>query len=113
MSRNLFPMLLFHEVCHSSKIYLLIDGLKLENGILKEVGSKKQTNVGDKWQTQPSSDSHTDPSLFTAQKDRYSTDICLFVCLFVWFLTMHQPLWVISVRRYQTKHDEDGKSKNL
>ena len=30
-------MLLFH--CHSSKIYLLIDGLKLENGILKEVGS--------------------------------------------------------------------------
>ena len=34
-------MLLFHEVCHSSKIYLLIDGLKLENGILKEVGSNK------------------------------------------------------------------------
>ena len=33
-------MLLFHEVCHSSKIYLLIDGLKLENEILKEVGSK-------------------------------------------------------------------------
>ena len=32
-------MLLFHEVCHSSKIYLLIDVLKLENGILKEVGS--------------------------------------------------------------------------
>ena len=31
-------MLLFHEVCHSSKIYLLIEGLKLENGILKEVG---------------------------------------------------------------------------
>ena len=31
-------MLLFHEVCHSSKIYLLIDGIKLENGILKEVG---------------------------------------------------------------------------
>ena len=30
-------MLLFHEVCHSSKIYLLIDGLKFENGILKEV----------------------------------------------------------------------------
>ena len=22
------------------------------------------------------------------------------VCLFVWFLTTHQPLWVISVRRY-------------
>ena len=39
MSRSLFPMLLFHEVCHSSKIHLLIDGLKLENGILKEVGS--------------------------------------------------------------------------
>ena len=37
----LFPMLLFHEVCHSSKIYLLIDYLKLENGILKEVGSDK------------------------------------------------------------------------
>ena len=33
-------MLLFHEVCHSSKIYLLIDGLKLENGILKEVGPR-------------------------------------------------------------------------
>ena len=32
-------MLLFHEVCHSSKIYLLIDGL--ENGILKEVGSNE------------------------------------------------------------------------
>ena len=37
MSRSLFPILLTHEVCHSSKIYLLIDGLKLENGILKEV----------------------------------------------------------------------------
>ena len=34
-------MLLFHEVCHSSKIYLFIDGLKLENGILKEVGSNE------------------------------------------------------------------------
>ena len=34
-------MLLFHEVCHSSKIYLLIDGLKIENGILKEVGSNE------------------------------------------------------------------------
>ena len=32
-------MMLFNEVCHSSKIYLLIDGLKIENGILKEVGS--------------------------------------------------------------------------
>ena len=32
-------MLLFDEVCHSSKVYLLIGGLKLENGILKEVGS--------------------------------------------------------------------------
>ena len=41
MSRSLFPMLLVHEVCHSSKIYLLIDGLKLENGILKEVGSNE------------------------------------------------------------------------
>ena len=27
-------MLLFHEVCHSSKIYLLIDRLKLENGMV-------------------------------------------------------------------------------
>ena len=34
-------MLLFHEVCHSSKICLLIDGLKLENEILKEDGSMK------------------------------------------------------------------------
>ena len=34
-------MLLFHEVCHSSKIYLLIDGLKLDNEILKEVGSNE------------------------------------------------------------------------
>ena len=34
-------MLLFHEVCHSSKIYLLIDGLKLENRILKEFGSNE------------------------------------------------------------------------
>ena len=34
-------MLLFHEVCHSSKIYLLIDGLKLENGILKVVSSNE------------------------------------------------------------------------
>ena len=34
-------MLLFHEVCHSSKINLLIDGLKLENRILKEVGSNE------------------------------------------------------------------------
>ena len=34
-------MRLSHEVCNSSKIYLLIDGLKLENGILKEVGSNE------------------------------------------------------------------------
>ena len=34
-------MMLFHEACHSSKIYLLIDGLKLENEILKEVGSSE------------------------------------------------------------------------
>ena len=37
-------MLLFHDVCHSSKIYLLIDGLKLENVILKDVGSN-ESNV--------------------------------------------------------------------
>ena len=41
ISRSLFPMLLFHEVSHSSKIYLLVDGLKLENGILKKVGSNE------------------------------------------------------------------------
>ena len=41
ISRSLFPMLLIREVCHSSKIYLLIDGLKLENGFLKEVGSNE------------------------------------------------------------------------
>ena len=41
MSRSLFPMLLFHEVCHSSKIFLLIDGLKLEYEILKEVVSNE------------------------------------------------------------------------
>ena len=35
-------MLLFHEVCHSSKIYVLIIGLKLENEILKEVGSNEK-----------------------------------------------------------------------
>ena len=34
-------MLLFNEVCHYSKIYLLIDGLKYENDILKEVGSNE------------------------------------------------------------------------
>ena len=34
-------MLLFHKVCHSFNIYLLIDGLKLENGTLKEVGSNE------------------------------------------------------------------------
>ena len=32
-------MLLLNIACHSSKIYLLIDGLKLENGMFKEVGS--------------------------------------------------------------------------
>ena len=37
-------MLLFYIVYHSSKIYVLIDGLKLENGILKEVGSN-ESNV--------------------------------------------------------------------
>ena len=26
--------------------------------------------------------------------------VSMFVCLFVWCLTTHQPLWVISVRRY-------------
>ena len=41
MSKSLFPMLLFHEVGHSSTIYVLIDGLKLENGILKEVVSNE------------------------------------------------------------------------
>ena len=39
ITRNIFPMLLFLEVFHRPKRYLLIDGLKLENGILKEVGS--------------------------------------------------------------------------
>ena len=34
-------MLLFHDVCHSSKKYLLKYGLKLENVILKEVGSNQ------------------------------------------------------------------------
>ena len=33
--------------------------------------------------------------------------------VYVWCLTTRQPLWVISVRRYQTKHDLDGKSKKL
>ena len=32
-------MLLFHVVCHSSKTHLLIDGLKLEKRISKELGS--------------------------------------------------------------------------
>ena len=31
--------------------------------------------------------------------------------LFVWCLMTHQPLWVISIRRYLTIHDLDGKSK--
>ena len=47
MSRSSFPILLCHEVCHSSKIYLLIDGLKLENGILKEVASNENTTRND------------------------------------------------------------------
>ena len=38
-------MLLFHEVCHSSKIYLLIDGFKLENGILKEFCSNESDDL--------------------------------------------------------------------
>ena len=50
MSRSFFPMLLFYEVCHSSKIYLLIDGLKLESGILKEVGSN-ESDVFACWST--------------------------------------------------------------
>ena len=33
--------------------------------------------------------------------------------LLIWCLTTHQPLWGISVRRYYTKQDVDGKSKNL
>ena len=39
--KKLFPMLLFHKVCHWSKVYLLKDGFKLENGILTEVGSNE------------------------------------------------------------------------
>ena len=50
VSISLFPICLFHEVCHWSKIYLLIDGLKLENGILKEVGSN-ESNVFACWST--------------------------------------------------------------
>ena len=42
-------MLLFHEVCHFSKIYLLIDGLKSENGILKEVGFSEAYVIGTHW----------------------------------------------------------------
>ena len=35
-------MLLFHEICHWSKTYSLIEGLKIKkNGILNEVGSNK------------------------------------------------------------------------
>ena len=43
-------MMLFHEVCHWPKTYLLIDGLKLENGILKEVDSH-EINVFVCWST--------------------------------------------------------------
>ena len=32
---------IIHEVCNLFKIYLLINGLKLVNGIIKEVGSNK------------------------------------------------------------------------
>ena len=38
MSKSPLPTLLPHEARHSSKIHSLIDGSKLENGILKEVG---------------------------------------------------------------------------
>ena len=41
MSRSSPPMLLFHEVRHSSHTHPLIDGSKLENGILKEFGSNE------------------------------------------------------------------------
>ena len=46
-------------------------------------------------------------------QDGRQDDRHLFVCLFVWCLTTHQSLWVIGVRRYLTKHDVDGKSKNV
>ena len=39
----------------------------------------------------------TYPPIMTSKVDLESAT---FVCLFVWFLTTHQPLWVISVRRY-------------
>ena len=50
ISRSLLPMLIFRKVCHYSKTYLLIDGLKLENGIWKKVGSK-ESDVFACWST--------------------------------------------------------------
>ena len=40
--------------------------------------------------------SEYNPSVFCFQETFLKPDFCLFV----WCLTTHQPLWVISVRRY-------------
>ena len=46
ISKSLLSMLLFYEVCHRSKIYLFIDGLKLEKGILDYVCSNARDVLG-------------------------------------------------------------------
>ena len=44
--------------------------------------------------------------------DRSSDGINKIICLFVWFLTTHQPLWVISARRYKLNMMKMEKVKN-
>ena len=34
------------------------------------------------------------------ESSQMTLNLLMLVCLFVWFLTTHQPLWVISVRQY-------------
>ena len=72
-------MLLFHEVCHSSKIYLLIDGLKLENGILKEVGSNESDVFACSW-----FQCHQLSSITHDRHKRYKIPL---IILLIWYLT--------------------------
>ena len=59
-------------------------------------GSKEDSKVG----CAVISDNHSNMQRIPNDSSVFTAEVKAIVCLFVWCLTTHQPLWVISVRRY-------------
>ena len=80
----------------------------LERSVKYFIGGFKPVS----WRAKLNLSSDVDQDIFKEEKHLCNKDVQdieeqeaaedspVFVCLFVWFLTTHQPLWVISVRRY-------------